>query len=282
MAMPPEFNYINEDDFIQKLLIPLLNRMGYSVVYHGTREFGRDLIFAEIDRFGHVRYHGLQAKYEPSIGLAAVQTLIDDCRQAFVNPFRHPQTGAEERISTFYAVNGGNISEEASTHFFRSLIHQYGANAKMLNGKALIALDRTAGFSRTESAREILSGLLYEIQYNRRKMAISLETFRAFAEKRERTLPARCLRNTAINGYLIRPAAWLDVSLDLLATYSGFVDSVHETLPYCTSTLTGIEKQADVIQKLVVQHSRTFQLMGEQIEASISHVLNDLKISFNI
>ena len=91
MPIPPEFNYVNEDEFTQRFLIPLLQRLGFSLVvnYHGHAEFGKDLIFAEIDRFGHVRYHGLQAKYKPSISLNEVEGLITDCRQAFSNPFTH-------------------------------------------------------------------------------------------------------------------------------------------------------------------------------------------------
>ncbi|MDP2754082.1 MAG: hypothetical protein Q8P40_06790 [Nitrospirota bacterium] len=83
MAIPPEFNFANEDEFTQEFLIPLLQRLGFSLVvnYHGSSEFGKDLIFAELDRFGHVRYHGLQAKYEPS-------------------------------ISSFYSINGGSIGPE--------------------------------------------------------------------------------------------------------------------------------------------------------------------------
>lgn len=56
--------YTNEAVFTAKFLIPRLHRLGFSVVvnYHGTREFGKDLIFAEIDSFGHIVYHGPQAR----------------------------------------------------------------------------------------------------------------------------------------------------------------------------------------------------------------------------
>lgn len=71
MPIPGELKYegeIREDQFIQKFLIPLLQRLGYQVVnYHGQREFGKDLVFSEVDRFSNVVYHGLQAKYEASL-----------------------------------------------------------------------------------------------------------------------------------------------------------------------------------------------------------------------
>lgn len=71
MAIPPELQrFANEAALIHELLTPLLVRLGFGVVvdYHGRREFGKDLVIAEIDRFNHVRYHGLQAKHVDSIG----------------------------------------------------------------------------------------------------------------------------------------------------------------------------------------------------------------------
>lgn len=93
MAFPPELaNFNNEESFTDSFLIPLLQRLGFSVVvnFHGTSEFGKDIIFGEIDRFGHVVYHGLQAKYVASTSLSASDELIEDAKQAFNNPFTHP------------------------------------------------------------------------------------------------------------------------------------------------------------------------------------------------
>ena len=80
MALPPGFNFANEDDFNQNYVIPLLHRLGYAVVanYHGAVQLAKDLVFAEIDRFGHVRFHAVQTKYVPSVSLTAVQSLIQE------------------------------------------------------------------------------------------------------------------------------------------------------------------------------------------------------------
>ena len=56
MAFPAEFQFANEDDFVQRFVIPLLQRPGFSVIanYHRSHgELGKNLVFAEIDRFGH-------------------------------------------------------------------------------------------------------------------------------------------------------------------------------------------------------------------------------------
>ena len=100
MPMQQEFRkYGNEAAFIRDFVVPLLRRLGFFVVdYHGSREYGRDLIFSEIDRFNIFVYHGLQGKYQESISQQESGGLIDDCREAFLTPFQHPDTGGK---STF-------------------------------------------------------------------------------------------------------------------------------------------------------------------------------------
>jgi hypothetical protein len=50
-----------EFQFRDTFVMPLLIRLGFGVVvnYHGQREFGRDVIFGDLDRFGHVVYYGM-------------------------------------------------------------------------------------------------------------------------------------------------------------------------------------------------------------------------------
>lgn len=98
---------------------------------------------------------GLQAIYEPSISLNEVEELILDCKQAFSNPFNHPQTGTVERISSFYAVNGGTIGPEAIQHYFNSLLPSYGGNARLLQAKDLLTLDRWASVNRTDNVTHL-------------------------------------------------------------------------------------------------------------------------------
>ena len=93
--LPSSFHYENEADFIRRLIVPVLQRLGFDAVtnYHGTREYGKDLVFGETDRFGHHIYHGLQAKYVPSISQKEAFSLIDDAKQAFTMTFQHPRAG---------------------------------------------------------------------------------------------------------------------------------------------------------------------------------------------
>jgi hypothetical protein len=101
MALSPELAaYSDENDFVQRFLVPLLGRLGFGIVvnHHGQSEAGMDLILGEIDRFAHVRYHGIQAKFENSIGKSASHGLVQDATEAFADEFTHPQTGAKHRI----------------------------------------------------------------------------------------------------------------------------------------------------------------------------------------
>jgi hypothetical protein len=172
MALSPEFTgFSGEDDFAQRFLVPLLGRLGFGIVanHHGQSEAGMDLIVGEIDRFAHVRYHGVQVKFEPSLGKSAVHGLVQDATEAFATKFTHPQTGAKHWISCFYAVNAGAISDEARRLFFDLLQSKHGDNVRLLGGKDLLALDRSASV-RAEGTRNLLLALLMET----RRMSTSL------------------------------------------------------------------------------------------------------------
>jgi hypothetical protein len=208
MAIPSEFDYANEADFTNRLVIPLLERLGFTLIayYGGSREFGKDVVFGEVDRFGHIRYHGLQAKYVARIGLSDARSLIDDCRQAFENPFRHPTTGQRERITCFCVVNGGTFSEPARESIFNAIEAPFGGHVTLLDGQALLSLQRWATFNRQELVGEKLTGIILELRYNRHLFSIIRQRFQAFIWEPARGFPAGFrLRLNACSAYLQTP-----------------------------------------------------------------------------
>jgi hypothetical protein len=235
MAIPAEFEkYPDEEAFRNNLLIPLLHRLGYSVVVnnHGTREFGRDIIFGEIDKFGHFYFHGLQAKFEGSIGLGKkIEALISDVSQAFNTPFTHPHTGEQQRISRFYVANAGSISDQAKEAFFAGL-HQPSAraNSRLLDGKGIIALDRWAAYNRGEFIKEQLTALLFELRYNKNVLNVLMPNMQQYVNSPDDgTFQLVRCRLHAVSALLQKPIL-ADISLLLdLETYWQFVRSINDT-----------------------------------------------------
>lgn len=218
MAIPPELTaFQDEAAFRDRFIIPLLYRLGFSVVveYHGQREFGRDIIFGEIDRLGHVLYYALQVKYLPVINQSESHGLVDDARESFAHDFHHPQTQTEERVCRFYVANAGTIATNARDNFFAILERPIASNAVLLDGPALLSLDRFAVVNRGTTTRELLSGLLLEIRWNR---SISLD--QRLGEFISTTrLPTARLRLAAIIAMLERPVILEDRFLHDLQEY---------------------------------------------------------------
>jgi hypothetical protein len=201
-------SYGNEDEFVHRFLVPLFGRLGFSIVvdYHGMQEFGKDLVLGEIDNFGHVCYYGVQAKYEPSLGKSEAHGLIQDCDEAFAKEFDHPQTGARHRISKFYAVNGGSISAEARALVFATLQPRHADNIRLLDGKELLDLDRSAAI-RSENARDLLVALLLEARFNAGTVAILAPDLQAIVVGTGHGVvyPTARLRVVATAAWLARP-----------------------------------------------------------------------------
>lgn len=144
MPLEPALNYQNEADFTSRFLVPLLRRLGYSVVaeYHGQREWGKDLVFGEFDRFGEV---------------AAA-------------------TNAE-----------------------------HGGAVKLLDGKALLALDRWATIKRMEDVGAVLTGLQNELRYNAAWTPLITTTMDACVKDGNSLSPIERLRTDASAAYIQKP-----------------------------------------------------------------------------
>lgn len=225
MAIPAQLLYQGENkefQFRDTFVMPLLIRLGFGVVvnYHGQREFGRDVIFGDVDRFGHVVYYGMQIKYESSISLGDSHSLIQDAEQATHNPFKHPQTGREEFISCFYVANAGDISEQARVNFFSTVTRRGIRDARLLDGNALVLLNKAAALNRNANVQERLTGLLQEVRRNRSVVAKLVQDLPAFADDfATKPFPFQRCRNSASGGYLNAPFAVPNLPIDIVDQY---------------------------------------------------------------
>lgn len=272
MAMPAEFSvYQNEADFRDRFLVPLLHRLGFSVVvnYHGTREFGRDLIFAEIDRFGHVVYFALQAKFVPSIGQGDAHDLVRDAVESFSHDFLHPQKQTTERVCRFYVANGGSIATNARDNFFQILQKPYAANSVLLDGQSLLTLHRIIGFR--GSAREVFAGLLLEQACNRRHpMEDRVKEFMQGG-----SYPIERFSFAAHQAMLARP---LPVDFEFITEIHAYVHlgvSINRTLDTIDNPAASLEYQM-IRAKLALNTLPDFRKLGSVIERKVAGWLDRL------
>jgi hypothetical protein len=236
MTIPAQLVYEGQNkefQFRDNFVMPLLVRLGFGVVVniHGQREFGRDIIFGEVDRFGHVVYYGMQIKYNSSISLSDSHELILDAEQATYNPFEHPQTGRKEYISCFYVANAGDISEPARTNFFSTVVRRGIRDARLLDGNALLLLDKAASLNRNANLQERLTGLLQEIRRNRTILPILAVTLQAYADDPSTNpSPMQRCRNSASGAYLNAPFSIPNLPIDLVDQYWEMVRMLNDII----------------------------------------------------
>jgi len=275
MAIPEEFRtaFKDEAQFTSDFLIPLLGRMGYSMVvnYHGASELGKDLVFGEVDRFGLVVYHGLQAKYEESISLNGVESLISDAKQAFHSAFQHPLRGGEERISSFIAVNGGSVSDQARKHYFDSLRPLWGPNVRLLDGKDLTTLNRLATSAGNTFVMERLTTLLVEVSGNSNIAAALKDGLPAPLDGRPRYSVDR-FRDNAASAYLGQPLS-LDLDLyKIVHRYQGSVIAANECLASIGAPVSLPEWQWDRVNSALGFADKVIR-DGQEITAHVNNLL---------
>lgn len=111
-----EFDVV-ESVFTKELIIPLMQKMGFQHVRynHGTTEFGRDVLFSELDRFGNSRRCAAQVKVGDISGGASslIDTIIAQIDDAFSMPVQGPGQAKNYHISELFIIISGKISENA-------------------------------------------------------------------------------------------------------------------------------------------------------------------------
>ncbi len=136
-----------------------------------------------------------------SISQSDSHDLIADARESFGHGFNHPQKQTHERVCRFYVANSGSIAVNARDNFFELLENPLSVNSGLLDGRALLALDRFASLNRDTLVRESLSGLLVELRVNRTNKLD--QGLRAFLENGP--YPMQRFRLAATTSLLERP-----------------------------------------------------------------------------
>lgn len=107
----------DEETYTNEVLLPLFRAMGFNDVHynHGKREFGKDITFSEIDKFGVRRNYGVQVKAgdlsgEVQSDLDKIIAQIDD---AFTIPFLEVTSREQRYISNLIIAVSGRFTDNA-------------------------------------------------------------------------------------------------------------------------------------------------------------------------
>jgi hypothetical protein len=107
----------DEIKFTVEVLLPLFRNMGFiDVKYnHGKREFGKDVTFSEIDKFGVRRNYGVQVKAGDLSGEAGAETdkIIAQIGDAFSMPYLNTTSREKRHISDLIIAISGRFTENA-------------------------------------------------------------------------------------------------------------------------------------------------------------------------
>jgi hypothetical protein len=106
---------LNEAELRERVLVPLLSRLGLRAptIYHGTREYGKDIICFDYDRLGQRVYHGIVAKATDLSGSVSDPNglfgVINQVEQSFHVPYRDLFGMREITMDQVWVVTSGRI-----------------------------------------------------------------------------------------------------------------------------------------------------------------------------
>jgi hypothetical protein len=107
----------NETKYTIELLLPLFRNMQFvDVKYtHGKREFGKDITFSEIDKFGIRRNYGVQVKVGDLSGEAGaeIDKIIGQIDDAFSMPYIDTTSREKRYISDLIIAISGRFTDNA-------------------------------------------------------------------------------------------------------------------------------------------------------------------------
>lgn len=119
---------LKEDSFRKEVLIPLYRVLGFKHVVesHGQDEFGKDILFKYIDKFGEYVYLASLVKTQDIHGstskLGNVSEVLAQAREAFEIPYLDRfDNHSKKHISMLYIVTSGVIKPKARQYISESL-----------------------------------------------------------------------------------------------------------------------------------------------------------------
>lgn len=262
-----------EGEFVRRFLVPLLGRLGFRVVVPYGGPAGEEMVFADVDRFGRVRYYGLCPVYEAEVGAteaARVAARIERVMGERGRAFAHPQRGTTERLSGFYcAAAAGDVGLAARARFDAEL-EPFRPDVWLLTGEELLALDRGRAAMSAAGAAEVLQGLRAEVALNQRVMrAVSIQLADAWDfDGAGKPVLADRLHAECCSGYLARPPAASAELLDAVTTYRTNVKVCNMLLTSLVTRLRPDDREG--LRDGITFHLRSLEELGENVARLIN------------
>jgi len=158
---------MKEEQYTKKTIIPLLKYMGFiEVLYnHGTEEFGKDVLFAEFDRFGNKKYHAAQIKVGNIAGgnNKGIYDLVDHITKAFEVPFLDMVTKRNQNIADFFIFTNGEFVGNAKDIILQNArLKPYIHRVYFYDGQLTTELSK----SNIKEIKELLTSQLNELKRN--------------------------------------------------------------------------------------------------------------------
>src|SRR3989344_9466063 len=158
---------MDEDQYTKEIIIPLLKYMGFIEVRynHGIEEFGKDVLFAEFDRFGNKKYHAAQIKVGNIAGgnNKGINDLVDHITNAFEMPFTDMVTKKEQNIADFFIFTNGEFVGNAKKIILQNArLKPYIHRVYFYDGQLATELSK----SNIKEIKELLTSQLNELKRN--------------------------------------------------------------------------------------------------------------------
>jgi hypothetical protein len=173
-------------------------------------------------------------------------------------------------------VNAGSFSPDAQERYFNKLKPMYGANARLIPGNDLVALDRWASINQQAMLAETLAGMVAEIRSNHSRLATDIvPTLQAYVGSPQTTpSPGVRLRDVALGQYLARPIDSLTTDYKAVSDYFDQGRALNLLLDRLVSAGNQQQKIKDANQ--VINIAPKYVQWGDEIAASARALLQQL------
>lgn len=221
---------MNEQQYTDMSIIPLLRRMGFIEVTnnHGISEFGKDILFSEVNKFGEKRYSAAQVKVGDISGSAQgeITVVVRQLKMALTIKFDDLITKKKQSILEIYLITSGKFTNNAKQIIIGNLeLAPYLHRIHLLEGQHIEELKKR----NFQEINELMMGQLHELNQNR-KIADLIQSYLLNPNNRIFKLKFVLYNVTS----LIAKLSGLGIHSDLL----GEIEILHFMLDWCNTTIS--------------------------------------------